>query len=142
MLFEGATRAERIEREELIDVAEWAELRGVTASLPFSAALTRALWDVAATLPFQAAGSTSLDTRIETVLDAARHALIRATEPPLSLDPDAGFVVTFGAALPGRSSEPRWRPMRLLCERDAIGEIVLTIGLAEEIKPHPPRRAQ
>ena len=142
MLSEGPSRAERIEREELIDVAEWAELRGLPPPLPLPAALTRALWDFAAALPFHAAGSSSMDERIQIVLQAAERALIRATEPPIAFDPAAGFVVSFGASLPGRSSEPRWRPMQLLCGCDESGEIVLTIGLAEEGKPHLPRRAE
>ena len=140
MLSEGPTRAERIEREELVDVAEWAALRGPPSPLPLPAALTRALWDLAVALPFHAAGSTSADERIQTVLRAAERALMRATDPPLALDPEVGFVVTFGVSLPGRSTEPRWRPMQLVCGRDENGDIALTIGLAEEIKPQPPAR--
>ena len=140
MLYDGPTRAERIECEELIDVAEWAELRGLPSPLPFPAAVTRALWDVAAALPFHAARSSSVDERIQAVLQAAERALIRATEPPLALEPEVGFVTTFGVALPCRSTDPRWRPLQLACGPDETGEIVLTIGLANEFKPVPPRR--
>src|SRR5687767_13184264 len=138
MLYDGPTRAERIEREELIEVAEWAEMRGLATPLPFPAALTRALWDIAAALPFQAARSSSVDERIQSVLQAAERALIRVTEPPLSLDPEVGFVATFAVALPCRSTDPRCRPLQLACGPDETGEIVLTIGLAEELKPIPP----
>lgn len=140
MLYEGPTRAERIEREELIDVVEWAQLRGLSSPLPFPAAFTRTLWDLAAALPFGSVGALSVDQRIRGVLRAAERALVRATEPPLSLDPEVGFVATFGVALPCRSTDPRWRPLHLLCGPDESGEIALTIGLAEELKPLPPRR--
>jgi hypothetical protein len=140
MLHDGPTRAERIECEELIDVVEWAEVRGLASPFPFPTALTRALWDIAAALPFHAVGSTSVDERIHAVLQAAERALMRATEPPLDLDPESGFVATFGVALPSRSSDPRWRSLHLLCGPDETGVIVLTIGLAEELKPIPPRR--
>ncbi len=141
MLYDGPTRAERIEREELIDVAEWAELRGLPLRFHFPTALTCALWDLVTALPFCAAArTTSVDERIRAVLDAAERALIRATEPPLGLDPEAGFVATFGVSLPSRSTEPRWRPLQLLCGPDETGEIVLTIGVANEFKLIPPRR--
>jgi hypothetical protein len=137
MLADGSTRTERIEREELIDVAEWAEPLGLPLTLPFPTALTRALWDAVASLPFREAHASSMGERIRRVLHAAERALIRATEPPLGLDPEAGFLATFGVALQCRSTEPRWRPLHLLCDRDESGEIVLTIGLVEEGKPVP-----
>ena len=137
-MLSGPTRAERIEREELIDVEEWAELRGVASPLPFAAALTRDLWDLAATLPFRAAGTTSTDARVSAVLHAAAAVLRLATEPPLCFEPELGFTASFGASLPSRSCAPRWRPLRLLCGPDESGEIVLTIGLADEIKAIPP----
>jgi hypothetical protein len=138
MLHYGPTRAERIEREELIDVDEWAELRGVASPLPFAAALTRALWDVAIAVPFAAVGAISRDERVSSVLSAAANALRIATDPPLCFEPELGFTASFGAMLPVRACEPRWRPLRLLCAPDA-GRIVITIGLAGEIKARPPR---
>ncbi len=138
MRYCGPTRAERIELEELIDVAEWAELRGEPTPFPFPTALTRTLWDLAAAPPFHAARPGSADQRIRAVLRAAARALIRATEPPLCLDPEAGLTATFGAVLPSRSCARRWRALHLTCGPDESGEIVLTIGLAEELKPIPP----
>jgi hypothetical protein len=139
MLHDGPTRAERIECEELIDVEEWAELRGLPYPFPFRTALTRALWDLATALPFHVAPTSSADQRIRVVLEAAERAVVRATEPPLSLDPGAGFIATFSVALPGHSTDPHWRPLQLLCGPDESGEIVVTVGLSEELKPIPRR---
>jgi hypothetical protein len=81
----------------------------------------------------------SCDDRIRDVLKAAFQALQRSTEPPLCLDPQQGFTTSFGVFLPSRCS-PRWRPLRLVCGPDEVGQIVLTIGFPDEFKAIPPSR--
>jgi hypothetical protein len=136
MLADAMARAERIEREELIDVAEWAVSREGVPSLPFPAAVTRALWDLTVAVPFRLVHSVTGDDRVRDVLKAALQALQRSTEPLLCLDPQQGFTTSFGVFLPGRCG-PRWRPLRLVCGPDEVGQIVLTIGLVDEFKAIP-----
>jgi hypothetical protein len=78
MWVEGRTRAERIEAEELIDVREWAEVRGRAAPLAMPAAVSRDLWDVIEALPFGVVGERQIDDRVQAVLSAAERALERA----------------------------------------------------------------
>jgi hypothetical protein len=134
MWVEGRTRAERIEAEELIDVQEWAEVRGRAVSLAMPMGVSRDLWDVIETLPFGVVGERHVDERVEALLSAAGRALQRARVESPWLDPGEFFSVSFAAPLPGRSSDAKWRACCVVCGPDETGEVVLTIGLAEAQK--------
>ena len=139
-MFDGRSWRELIEEEELIDLTEWADVRGEPAPLPWPAAMTRALWDATvAAAPVQRRPPVPVNERVRGVVRAADRALRRR----LAMSPNGArhpFILSFAAPLSARSGGPDWRPLRLAGQLDRDGQMRLLIGLAHELKGTPPAR--
>ena len=131
MPYEARSWEARIEAEELVDVGEWAEVRGQMSPFPWPTAITRALWDLM--VPGQATGQGEPARRIERLLDAAERALDRA----LAGERDRAARVSLQFAAPVSAvvslDRARWQRMRIVGGPDASGAMRLVIGLAEEL---------
>ena len=127
----------KTQNDDLVDVAEWAEVRGLALQLPCPTALTADLWDLTLELPFGQVGEHHAQQRLLDVLAAATRALrhaLRSRHP----DPHEPLAVSFAAPLPSRSSDPKWRPLELTRGPDETGEIAMTIALADHAKTLAP----
>jgi len=127
VVFEDKSWRELVEREELIDVEEWAAVRGEPAPFTLPTGFTRALWDA---LVEGRATACQSDDCIAEVIVAAKRALGRLARRPTH---DGGtFVLRFAAPFPARRGRDGWCPLQMVGGSSPDGERRLVIGLVDE----------
>ena len=125
-----------IEAEQLVCLREWEVAHGVEGGAPERIALTPALWDAVASIPFALLGQVRFEERLRAVVRSARAALERALKAGAEPSPP-GVALDFAAALPSRADNRRLRPLRLHLEIGADGLLRVTLGLPHELERHP-----
>lgn len=128
--------ATAVHDEWLIDLAEWEQARGVTASESTRIAFTRRLWDTMARFRFSDLGRVRFEDRVAAVLAPARVALDRVLKEVEDLAPP-GEVVDFSAPLASRAEDRPQRLLRLHVEIGPFEHAFATVGLAHEFAYHP-----
>ena len=116
----------------LVALDELAPDRATIGQLP--GALGAELLDLVESLPTRGHDDTA--DRLARLLRAATRALGRAREhfgPKLVAAAMHGFVMDFCVDLPRRTTEPRYRFVRLHCGPDDRGDLALTLGLPTEL---------
>ncbi len=132
-------RSEALDHDEIVDVSF---LCGPTMTMqpgtPLPVAVSAAVWDAAADIPFRQLRNTTTERRLRAVVSRAVAAFERARtclghkflHAMLS-----GFAVDFVVSLPCRSGDRSHIFLRLHCGPNEHGEIVVTLALPEELQP-------
>jgi hypothetical protein len=128
---EPGSRRRALLLEELIDVDEWCEVRGVWHRLPFPAAMTAPLVAAIERIPFRMIGKTTVLERGQAILRRAAEALPRL-DALRQEDPDGCAVLGFSARGPACAHDP-WRILKLHCGPGEDGKPTLIIGLGDEL---------
>ena len=131
----ATTRAELIEREDLIDLCEWARMQGHESPFPVPAAITAALWEELERIPFRLAGAVTMPERVHHVVAKARAALELELRDSAASDLVQGVVLAFSASLPSTLRDRPRRKLHLFCGPSDDAAIVITIGVPDEIPP-------
>jgi hypothetical protein len=125
-----------IAAEQLVCLREWEEVHGVEGRAVERIALTPALWDAIASIPFAQLGRVRFEERLRAVVRSARTALERALKEGADPAPP-GVALDFAAALPSRAESRRHRQLRLHLEIGADALLRVTLGLPHELERHP-----
>ena len=122
--------------EQLVCLQEWEEVHGVEGRSAERIALTPALWDAIASIPFAELGRVRFEDRLRAVVRSARTALERALKAGADPAPP-GVALDFAAALPSRAENRKYRRLRLHLEVGADALPRVTLGLPYELERHP-----
>lgn len=116
--------------EELIDLAEWAQVRSRPCLTRHPYAFTAPLWSFLESIPFAEIGRSSLDQRIEVLHRSASRAL----ESALAGIPDgpAGWMIHFTSPLQSRSDGPRRQQFGMHVTFTDRDRFAVVVGLSWE----------
>jgi hypothetical protein len=130
-----SSRSKALEVEDLIDVSEdWCEVGGASAAV-LPVAISAALWQLIETLPFRLVGRVTPRERLAELLRKAKWAMAPLLEKAnlvLQADLDEEVWMDLGVELECRSSDPRYRRVRVCLGYDDVRAPVLTVALPEE----------
>ena len=118
-------------REDLIDVDEWCEVRGVWHGLPFPAALTSRLVTAIERIPFRMLGKTTEVERGQAILRRAAAVLARV-DALRQEDPESCLVLGFSARAAACAHDP-WHILKLHCGPGDDGKPALILGMDDEL---------
>src|SRR5262245_3553278 len=93
-------RSLALDHEELIDIDEWCEPRGIAHAFPFPSAMTRRLCDAIERVPFRMLPQSTAEERSRRVLERAATALLRGLNAFLEELPQQSLLLEFAAPLP------------------------------------------
>jgi hypothetical protein len=127
------TRSELIESEVLIDLCEWSRLHGFESPFPVPSAITARLWAEIERIPFRLTGLVSFEERVQHVIAKARACLEWQLQTLETRDDMNGIVAAFSATLPSGACDRARRKLHVFCGRCDGADIVITVGLPEEL---------